>query len=312
MNKSNSIEIIEVETKDYEDVASVKLIKTDSVSGDKLSNAYYRLEKKTSGNYYALETYKTDSLGEIIVDDLKFGDYRFIEVKAPSGYKINNEAVEFKLDIDTVGQEIILKHEDERKTGDIEITKINDNKEKVGDAHFELYKDGEKLDLELITDSIGVAKVSGLEWGTYTLKEVEPVPKGYLLNTEEKTFIIDKDTVNKTIKIEFINERQKGSVKLVKKDELSKNTLSGATYKLYSTDGTELDKGVTDANGEVVFKDIPWGSYYLEESEAPEGYMLSNEKIRFSVNRDNCSIVQELEAEDKLNELNSSVKKLTK
>ena len=310
VNKSNSIEIIEVETKDYEDVASVKLIKTDSVSGDKLSNAYYRLEKKTSGNYYALETYKTDSLGEIIVDDLKFGDYRFIEVKAPSGYKINNEAVEFKLDIDTVGQEIILKHEDERKTGDIEITKINDNKEKVGDAHFELYKDGEKLDLELITDSIGVAKVSGLEWGTYTLKEVEPVPKGYLLNTEEKTFIIDKDTVNKTIKIEFINERQKGSVKLVKKDELSKNTLSGATYKLYSTDGTELDKGVTDANGEVVFKDIPWGSYYLEESEAPEGYMLSNEKIRFSVNRDNCSIVQELEAEDKLKTTYLTIRKV--
>ena len=111
-----------------------------------------------------------------------------------------------------------MEHTDIKKKGDIEIIKQDDAKDIVIGAKFKIYKDSLEI-AEIETNEVGVAKLGSLDWGDYTLREVEPVPKGYLLNTEEKQFTIDRDTVNKTIKIEFVNERQKGSVKLTKKVE---------------------------------------------------------------------------------------------
>ena len=86
-----------------------------------------------------------------------------------------------------------------------------------------------------------------------------------------------------------------GSVKLVKKDSRSGNTLPGATYKLYAAEDmiqfssvtyrkdSLVDQGVTNEKGEIVWDRLLTGKYYVVESAAPEGYLLDTEKHEITV-----------------------------
>ena len=62
-----------------------------------------------------------------------------------------------------------------------------------------------------------------------------------------------------------------------------------------------VNKIVTGKDGTILLTEIPQGGYYLQETKAPQGYGLSDEKIRFSITRENVDIIQELTAEDQRN-----------
>lgn len=74
----------------------------------------------------------------------------------------------------------------------LEITKINNAKDKLAGAVFSLYKaDGTTLiESGLTTDANGVVKFAGLEAGTYVLVETK-APSGYNLLTEPIKFTIE-------------------------------------------------------------------------------------------------------------------------
>ena len=44
--------------------------------------------------------------------------------------------------------------------------------------------------------------------------------------------------------------------------------------------------GRTDDAGTIYIKNIEFGDYYIIEKEAPEGYELTDEKVKFSVTQD--------------------------
>ena len=67
-----------------------------------------------------------------------------------------------------------------------------------------------------------------------------------------------------------------------------KNTsipLAGATFRLTPVEGgthyhnTDVHEATSDAEGNVVFPNIEWGEYTLEEISAPQGYLLLKEKF---------------------------------
>ena len=64
-----------------------------------------------------------------------------------------------------------------------------------------------------------------------------------------------------------------------------------------STDPDAALTMVTDSNGQIRVDGIFWGSYYFEETKAPEGFSLGD-KVRFTVNAMSCLAIQELECED--------------
>lgn len=74
--------------------AKVTLIKEDAANQKRLAGAEFDLY--TSKNEH-LGTYTTNQNGEIVIENLAYGDYYFVEKKAPAGYQKLSEKVEFSM-----------------------------------------------------------------------------------------------------------------------------------------------------------------------------------------------------------------------
>lgn len=308
----NSQAVVEVSTTDKEKLTSIRIIKKDSDSGEKLENAFFELEKQIGENWARVGVYRTDSLGEIDIYGLKFGNYRLHETSAPQGYVLDNTPFEFEINEtkEYVGKVLLFERGNTRKTGNVSILKTDKDGAKIEGAHFKITKENGEVVEEVVSDELGVARTSkALDFGAYKVIEVEPVPKGYKLNEKVEEFEINSDTVDEVIELKFINERVLGNVKLTKYNEGKTEKLSGAKYGLYKNDGTFIKDGISDNKGEILFENLDWGSYYLQELVAPNGYSISNDKIRFVVNNDNCTVLQELEAEDKMGTVSIIIRK---
>ena len=73
-------------------------------------------------------------------------------------------------------------------------------------------------------------------------------------------------------------------VSFAKKDKDTKKFVSGATLVIKDEKGTVVKEFITD--GKVFSLELNPGEYSLEEIAAPEGYVLSNEVIYFTLMED--------------------------
>ncbi|WP_206711531.1 DUF7507 domain-containing protein, partial [Peribacillus faecalis] len=70
-----------------------------------------------------------------------------------------------------------------------------------------------------------------------------------------------------------------GSVEIIKVDAENGKTLQGAEFTLTDQEGNVITL-TTDENGNVTFNKLPYGEYQLEETKAPEGYLLPEDNVR--------------------------------
>lgn len=75
----------------------------------------------------------------------------------------------------------------------------------------------------------------------------------------------------------------KGTIVMKKTDE-SGNSLRGAVFTLYNTNGNEVQNSTTDSSGVAEFTKIQPGKYTVKETKAPKGYTLSTQTIPVEVN----------------------------
>ena len=174
------------------------------------------------------------------------------------------------------------------------------------------------VEIPYLTDENGSLKIENIEWGNYYIKEKEPL-SGYKKIDTKFEFTVNRETFlngNKVIasvqnsdtkeQVSIIkNERKQGKVILTKyscnaSGEETENTLEGAKFELYKSDGELVGEYTTDENGQIVIENLDWDSYYFQEKEAPEGYSISDKKIAFVVNSKNVEFTQELKAYNKL------------
>ncbi len=173
--------------------------------------------------------------------------------------------------------------------------------------------------------SNGLYGVNNLDWGRYYFKETY-APTGYMISDEP--FYFDIDSNNLEIDITIQNNRKPGSIRLTKyaaEDTTvggtvirANSVLAGAKFSLYEKGGAlikvkKLSVGnytvssvsgentetlvETNASGQFYIDNLQWGSYYLEEKQAPNGFKIAD-KVRFVVNSHTCSATQELECFD--------------
>ncbi|MCY7825765.1 Ig-like domain-containing protein [Bacillus spizizenii] len=264
------------------DKGSVELTK-EEVDGQKLEGAVFRIIDK-EGNTVQ-EGLTSDENGRVTASGLAPGHYAFVETKAPSGYVLNTEKIEFAISDSAAGKPdpadagIAINYK-----GSVELTKENTEGQKLEGAVFNIVdQEGNTVQEELTSDKDGKVKASGLAPGRYAFVETK-APSGYVLNTEKKEFTISESAAGKPEPAEAgIVVNYLGSVQLTKEDQDGKG-LAGAVFKITDTNGeTVRDDLVSKEDGKIEVDGLAPGSYQFVEKQAPDGYLLSEKPVSFTI-----------------------------
>ena len=156
------------------------------------------------------------------------------------------------------------------------------------------------------SDNNGKFTFEGLTNGFYQI--IEPnAPEGFMqVNGPVKKFrvldgkiyiydkvgdkFVEKEVTDDNIETlgKIINEKPgKGEFKLTKYTDLG-NPMAKVKFELFDTtaDQTKKAEGTTDSNGEIHFQNLPYGYYWLVETETENGYILDTRKRLVSLGGD--------------------------
>lgn len=253
----------------------------------------------------------TDDNGRIEFTGVLYGKYYVKELTAAKGYAIDAEEHHFEITRENAGEGVGMRLTDAQKGATLTVIKLDaEGHQRLEGAEFDVEKSDGTLVAHIATDDLGEARVRDLAWGDYTVTETR-APKGFVLDTEPKSFTVGRDNADTGIEMRFDNARKTGTVELVKTDAETGAPLAGAVYDLYATDGTLVrdDLPASGADGKIAVTDLAWGSYYFKERTAPAGYSVSSELVRFAVNASNADAVQTIEATDNAGEATLTIMK---
>lgn len=213
---------------------------------------------------------------------LQYGQYLVREIKAPTGYKLNGE--DYTIQLDSANNKVTIYDEMIKSKVHITKTDTRDGK-KLSGAKFNLVsKDDSTRTYELITDDNGEALSELLPYGDYTLTEVE-APEGYVKSIEPRDVKIETE---EQVEVSIANTPITGVLDFTKTDVSTGDVLEGAHLKVTGLD--EINKDISiefDSSSEGnKIPDLPYGKYEIEELQAPEGYILSDEKSSFEIKED--------------------------
>lgn len=277
--KYGSTEVVEIEN---QKPGSLSIRKVDATTGNALAGAVFQLysiDDKPIG-----ATVTTGADGYARWTDLEDGFYTVQEVSAPGGYAKDTTIRKFEVKaFETTEYEW-------KNTQYATITVVKkdaETLEPLSGATFEIRTlNGTVVDT-LTTDLTGSATSKQLDLGWYTIVETK-APTGYILNAEASQVEVKGGT---PVVVEKTNTKSKG-ITIHKVDGITKAPLAGAVFELQTIDGKLIDKAyTTDAAGTVTTNAVQPGQYYLVETKAPEGYILSTEKTLVSVEADKASSV---------------------
>lgn len=257
---------------------TVNIIKKDKETDKALAGAKLKLSK--DGKEIATWTSTTSAKS---FTDLEAGTYTLEEVAAPAGYILNTNKVSFVIKAGDKTKEVVMYNtkKTEEKKHRLEITKKDaDTKQILVGATLELSKDGKVIDTWISDDKPHV--LTDVAEGTYSLREIA-APAGYLLDTTPITITI---TANDEVKAIVMYNHKKGETKhaleIYKKDKETDKTLAGAKLRLVDADGKVVATWTSTTDAYKI-ENLQPGTYTLEEIEAPNGYVLTSEKVTFTI-----------------------------
>ncbi|MED0946666.1 SpaA isopeptide-forming pilin-related protein [Bacillus mobilis] len=282
--KKSQTETLHVTAKNALTKGAVELSKVDDIDGTKLEGAVFNIvDMKGTVIHKGLVT---NSKGKIEINDLRPGDYQFIEIEAPKHYVLDETPINFTIE---KGQKktISLTAKNSLKQGSIELIKVDDlnDQTKLADAVFNLLdQSGTVIKTDLKTNGEGKIIVENLRPGTYQFVETT-APKHYDLDKKPMVVTVEKsqkDIATVTMK----NSLTKGGVELIKVDDVDGTTLEGAVFNIIDMKGTVIRENLTtNSQGKISVSNLRPGDYQFVETKAPKHYDLNKEPIPFTIEK---------------------------
>lgn len=182
--------------------------------------------------------------------------------------------------------------------GDVDLLKVSNDDIPLAGAVFKLYrlnghtltaiKSSEKS-TEFVTDAKGKIYKDKLIPGDYLFEEIR-APGTYRIKNAKTYFTV---TSNKTTYVRVVNYKEEEGGKRFKKISSDKGTpLAGAKFVVTkkTADGYERikQKGkdvvlTSGDDGYLMADNLPYGEYFLWETQAPKGYISLSGPIRFEI-----------------------------
>lgn len=274
---------------------------TGTAQGDgTLAGAVYGLYHSDT----LIETCTTDANGQFTTGYYEAGEGWTIREIAPSpGYLLDTTVYPVPATADqlpTIKNDLTLTVKENPILGQFSISKLAVNSAagteapEIG-ATFEVfpksagsYDAAAETERDILTcGEDGTAQSKLLPYGVYIIRQLSGW-EGYVLDTTLHEVNITSD--GETVSLPLRNEIYKGSLTIQKTDKDSGQALPGARFRLLDSTGNPFAKGTTDENGILFFENIPFGDYYLEELEAPDGYKADTTPYVFSIDADGRKI----------------------
>lgn len=289
-----------------------------------------------------VDTVTTDDDGVAKSKELYLGKYTVIEKTAPNGY-VHNTA-KYDAELTYAGQNVSVTSTDlsvynERQKVSVSLKKVMaedktfsiGNNGEITSVRFGVYADedikasnGDVIPKDALITFANCDKNGSIVFDCdlpvsfkWYVKEVA-TDEHYILSDTKYEFDTEYQGQDvKVIDIKVNNDKAiennliYGSVKGLKIDRETQETIKGATFGLFKSDTTEFteDKAiltaVTDENGVFVFNNIPYGEYLIKELKPADGY-LDNEDVFTVTIKDNEQVVEITAINDKVPELKTT------
>ena len=276
-----------------------------------------------------ISEFKTDENGIVITPlKLESGNYKIVEVKSPSGYLINENGLDFTIgnnthfNYTTYGAFVVAEFKDTAIKGQIEVNKYGESfvvnegsykydKTTLSGVEFQIYAEEDILSADknylyynkgdlvetIKTNEKGYAISSKLPLGKYFIVETKTLDN-YMLNPEKFSFElseIDNRTPIVYKSYSDLNKYKKGTIDFTKTDLVDGQGIPNTKIEIYTENDELAYSGITDEEGKIVITDLPVNTkFYIIESEPATGYVITDEKVYFTITSDGEIIKAEM------------------
>jgi len=266
--------------------AKIRIVKTDQLTQQPLSGVEFSITRLSApagrngiGEVVAVIT--TDETGAAETDWLDWGRYRIDETKVPEHYVDTHFSTE--IEAYKNGKTYTVEVENDPAKGWIRITKTDAlDGTPIAGIVFDIYANdeyGSELAGSMTTGEDGVALSEPLRKGSYIVREHDN-PVGYVSELAQVDAVVLSDEITD---ISASNTPIQGKIRIIKKDQLTGEALSGAEFTITRVSGLPSHNGsndgevvaiiTTDANGIAESPLLTWGTYKVDETVVPPHFV---------------------------------------
>ena len=265
----DSLEVLEFY---HEKQGSLRIEKTDSVTGKPLAHAVFRLDEADGTCVGRAET---GADGQIVFPALKSGTYHVTETGAPEGYLLDSRMRSVSV---KNGAETVLSVENDPQKGFVLKNVVREDGAALEGSVFRIRNASGKTVGDYTTDRSGMLQVP-LAPGNYTVVQLR-VADGVEPNRESWNVTVK----GKTGVFLLVENHRRSGIRIHFTDALTGRDLSGAEIRLKDENRNPVDRFRSDGEGMIYLQGVlAEGTYRAELTGVPEGYAMDREEKTVSV-----------------------------